>query len=225
MNWSVPLLAPTSSTDRLRRRHASKKEMFDSFKRGRLIRRGLASRKMRRRRARSELKRNLEYSLSIKVVIFAVFAGGLAFLVFSGQQPEPTKHFIIALLVLTTAITQLWINQPKSFSRSSRILLVFGVILAQLAVTKLLLVICNSGNYQFLKPEMGGLITPYAFAPLVLSVLLGRQHGLYAAFFVSLWSSMLFGPIDAPLLITSLISGFTAVSLTLQVRRRSKLIR
>jgi hypothetical protein len=25
MNWSVPLLAPTSSTDHLRRRHASKK--------------------------------------------------------------------------------------------------------------------------------------------------------------------------------------------------------
>ena len=72
---------------------------------------------------------------------------------------------------------------------------------------------------------MAGLITPYAFAPLVLSVLLGRHHGLYSAFFVSLWSSMLFGPIDAPLLITSLISGFTAVSLTLQVRRRSKLIR
>ena len=154
-----------------------------------------------------------------------MFAGGLAFLVFSGQQPEPTKNFVIALLVLATAITQLWINQPRSFSRSSRILLVFGVILVQLAVTKVLLVICNSGNYQFLKPEMGGLITPYAFAPLVLSVLLGRQHGLYAAFFVSLWSSVLFGPIDAPLLVTSLISGFTAVSLTLQVRRRSKLIR
>src|SRR5437867_8171406 len=42
---------------------------------------------------------------------------------------------------------------------------------------------------------------------------------------MSLWSSMLFGPIDAPLLITSLISGFTAVYLTLQVRRRSRLIR
>src|SRR5437899_176874 len=199
--------------------------MFDFLKRGRLIRRGLASRKTRRRRARSELARRLEYAPSAKFLIFSVFAGGLAFLVFSGQQPEPTKNFVIALLVLATAITQLWINQPKTFSQSSRILLVFGVILAQLTVTKLLLVICSSGNYQFLKPEMGGLITPYAFAPLVLSVLLGRQHGLYAAFFVSLWSSMLFGPIDAPLLITSLISGFTAVSLTLQVRRRSKLIR
>ncbi|PYJ53956.1 MAG: hypothetical protein DME83_01030, partial [Verrucomicrobia bacterium] len=100
-----------------------------------------------------------------------------------------------------------------------RILLIFGVILVQLVVTKLLLVICNSGSYRLLKPEMAGLITPYAFAALVLSVLLGRQHGLYAAFFASLWSSVLFGPIDAPLLVTSLISGFTAVSLTLQVRR------
>ncbi|HEX4652812.1 MAG TPA: HDIG domain-containing protein [Candidatus Udaeobacter sp.] len=168
--------------------------------------------------------RSLENSAYVKVSIFALFAAGLAFLVFSGQQPEPTKNFVIALLVLATAITQLWINQPKSFDQNSRILLIFSVILVQLAVTKLLLVICNSGSYRFLKPEMGELITPYAFAPLVLSVLLGRHHGLYAAFFVSLWGSMLFGPIDAPLLITSLISGFTAVSLTLQVRRRSRLI-
>src|ERR1041385_5098196 len=199
--------------------------MFDFLRRGRLIKRGLASRKTRRRRARSELMRNLENSPYIKMLIFAMFVGGLAFLVFSGKQPEPTKNFLIALLVLATAITQLWINQPKSFALNSRILLVFAVILVQLAVTKLLLVICNSGNYRFLSPEMAGLITPYAFAPLVLSVLLGRQHGLYAAFFVSFWSSVLFGPIDAPILITSLISGFTAVSLTLQVRRRSKLIR
>src|SRR5947209_18785706 len=150
--------------------------MFRSLRRARLIKRGLASRKTRRRRVRNELMRNLEYSPYAKLFIFAVFAGGLAFLVFSGQQPEPTKNFVIALLVLATAITQLWINQPKSFSQNSRILLVLGVILAQLAVTKLLLVICNSGSYRFLRPEMAGLITPYAFAPLVLSVLLGRQH-------------------------------------------------
>jgi len=159
--------------------------MFDFLKRGRLVKRGLASRKRRRRRSHSDLMRNLECSSYAKVFIFALFAGGLAFLVFSGQQPEPTKNYIIALLVLATAITQLWINQPKSFEQNSRILLVFSVIFVQLAVIKLLLVICNSGSYRFLRPETAGLITPYAFAPLVLSVLLGRQHGLYAAFFVS----------------------------------------
>ncbi|HEV2046261.1 MAG TPA: HDIG domain-containing protein [Chthoniobacterales bacterium] len=199
--------------------------MFDFLKRGRLIRRGLASRKTRRRRTRNELLRNLEYSVYMKVFIFAGFVAGLAFLVFSGQQPEPTKNFVIALLFFATALIQLSINQPKTFAQSSRLLLVFGIILLQLAVTKLVLVLCNSGNYRILTPEMGGLITPYAFAPLVLSVLLGRNHGLYAAVFVSLWSSVLFGRIDAPLLVTSLISGFTAVWLTLQVRRRSKLIR
>src|SRR4029434_6411344 len=198
--------------------------MFDFLKRGRLVKRGLASRKRRRRRSRSELMRNLECSLHIKVVIFALFAGGLAFLVFSGQQPEPTKNYVIALLVLATAITQLWINHPKSFEQNSRILLVFSVIFVQLAVTKLLLVVCNSGNYRFLRPETAGLITPYAFAPLVLSVLLNRQHGLSLPCFVSVWSSICVGRIDAPLWITSLISGFPAVSLTLQVRRRSRLI-
>ena len=79
--------------------------------------------------------------------------------------------------------------------------------------------------FKFLTPEMGWLLAPYAFAPLVLSVLLGRNHGLYAAVFVSLWSSILFGRIDASLLVISLISGFTAVYLTLQVRRRGQLIR
>src|SRR5213082_1516973 len=159
--------------------------MFDFLKRGRLVKRGLASRKRRRRRSRSELMRNVECSSHVKVFIFALFAGGLAFLVFSGQQAEPTKNYIIALLVLATAITQLWINQPKSFEQNSRILLVFGVILVQLAVTKLLLVIFNSGNYLLLQPEMAVSIPPSVFAPLVLSVLLGRQHGLYVAFFVS----------------------------------------
>jgi putative nucleotidyltransferase with HDIG domain len=199
--------------------------LLDFFKRGQLIRRGLASRKTRRRRTRNELLHTLEEAMAGKVLVLAGFVAGLAFLVFSGQQPEPTKNFVIALLFLATALIQLWINQPKTFSRTSRILLVFGIILVQLAVTKLVLVVCNSGHYRIFRPETGGLMTPYAFAPLVLCVLLGRRHGLFAAVFVSLWSSVLFGAIDAPLLVTSLISGFTAVSLTLQVRHRGKLVR
>ena len=151
--------------------------------------------------------RKLEYAPYTKYLIFAGFVAGLAFLIFSGQQPEPTKNFVVALLFLATAITQLWINQPKTFSRSSRLLLVFGAIFVQLAVTKGLLALCNSGLISFLKPESGVLVAPYALAPLVLSVLLGRNHGLYAAVFVSLWASVLFGKIDAPLLVCGLIAG------------------
>ncbi|MEA2922841.1 MAG: cyclic-di-AMP phosphodiesterase PgpH, partial [Bradyrhizobium sp.] len=199
--------------------------MFDFIKRSRLVKRGLASGKTRRRINRNELLYTLEFAAWVRWVIFAAFIAGLAVLIFSGQQPEPTKNFVIALLFFATAVTQLWINQPTTFVRSSRVLLVFGVIFVQLAATRLLLVLCNSGTFALLRPETIGLIAPYAFAPLLLSVLLGRNHGLYASVFVSLWSSILFGKVDAPLLVCGLISGFTAVYLTLQVRKRSRLIR
>jgi hypothetical protein len=73
--------------------------------------------------------------------------------------------------------------------------------------------------------EVWKLLIPYAFAPLVCSVLLGRNHGIYAAVFVSLWGSLLFRGIDPVFLVMSLISGFIAVFVTLQVRRRTRLIR
>jgi hypothetical protein len=199
--------------------------MFDFIRRRRLLRRGLASKKQRRRRTRNELLHSLEYARLVKVIILAAFVGGLAFLIFNGEQPEPTKSFVIALLFFATSVAAFWINHPKTFIQNSRVFLVFGTIFLQLVAIKAVLMVCNHGTFKLITPEMGWLIAPYAFAPLVLSVLLGRNHGLYAAFFVSFWSSVLFAKVDAPLLVISLISGFTAVYLTLQVRRRGRLIR
>ncbi|MBA3962900.1 MAG: HDIG domain-containing protein [Chthoniobacterales bacterium] len=199
--------------------------MLDFLRHTQLVKKGLASGKKRRRRPSNEILRNLEHAPWMKVLIFAALVAGLASLIFTGQQPEPTKNFVIALLFFATAVVQLWINQPKTFLHNSRVFLVFGVIFFQLVVTKLLIVLCNSGLFTQLKPETAGLIAPYAFAPLILCVLLGRNHGLYGAVFVSLWGSILVYRIDAPMLVNGLISGFTAVYLTLQVRRRSRLIR
>lgn len=199
--------------------------MFDFLKRNRLVKRGLASGKTRRRRGSNELVDKLETTTYAKVVIFSAFVAGLALLIFSGDQTEPTKNFLVALLFFGAAVVQLWINQPNTFRRGSRLLLVFGVMLVQLAATKLILVLCYSETVAWLRPEMATVLAPYAFAPLVLSVLLGRNHGLYAAVFVSLWTRILFGEFDAPLFVLAVISGFTAVYLTLQVRRRSRLVR
>jgi len=199
--------------------------MFDFLKRNTLVKRGLASGKTRRRYAPNEFAQRLEFSPYVKGLVLAGFAAGLALLLFTGHSPEPTKNFVVALLFLGAAVTQLWINQPNTFDRSSRLLLVFGIMLVQLIVTEIMLVVCRNGTFPFLKSEMATLLAPYAFAPLVLSVLLGRNHGLYAAIFVTLWTRLLFGAFDAPLLVAGLASGFTAVYLTLQVRKRSRLIR
>ncbi|MGH8095039.1 MAG: HDIG domain-containing metalloprotein, partial [Chthoniobacterales bacterium] len=199
--------------------------MFKFLRRTRLVKRGLASSKTRRRRVSNEMLRSLEYAPWVKVTIFAAFLAGLALLIFSGRQQEPTRNFVFALLLLAISLAQLWVNQPNTFRRNSRIFLVYGIIYLQLGMTKILFALCNSGVFAWLKPETAWLITPYALAPLVLCVLLGRNHGLYGAVFVSLWSSVLASKVDAPMLFIGLISGFTAVLLTQQVRRRSRLIR
>src|SRR6266853_3366934 len=104
--------------------------MFDFLRRRRLRRRGLASKKTRRRRTRNELLRNLESAPYVKVFILAAFIAGLAVLIFSGQQPEPTKNFVIALLFFATAIVQLWINRPGTFSRNRSSFWFFGQTLS-----------------------------------------------------------------------------------------------
>jgi hypothetical protein len=72
--------------------------MINFFKRSELVRRGLASGKLRRRRSRNELLRGLEYSWGMKGILFTAFVAGLALLIFSGKEPEVAKNFVIALL-------------------------------------------------------------------------------------------------------------------------------
>jgi putative nucleotidyltransferase with HDIG domain len=220
--------------------------MFGFFERQRLVRKGLASGKQRRRRSESELLQTLEQGPLAKIAIFIGFIVGLSFLIYSDARSQPTEKVFIAVLIFLTALAQLWINHPKTFERNSRVLLVFGVCLLHLVIVKTILVMADS---QLIKgvPSLPGalsalerqslwkLAVPYSFAPLILSVLLGKNHGLYAATFVSLWSALVYrgglsgvvtyAGIDPIIIVMSLISGFIAVFVTLEVRRRSQLVR
>jgi len=204
--------------------------MFGFFERKRLIKKGLASPKLRRRRTNSEVLNSLETGLLTKALIFVAFCTGLGSMIFYGPQPQPTEKFLIAMLIFLTALAQLWVNHPNSFASNSRTVLMFGTMLAHLALTKFALVLTRNGTIPW---QFGALVVPYAFAPLVLSVLLGKNQGLYAATFVSLWGWLLviggnasvYRGFDAIYLVMSLICGFIAVFITFQVRRRSRLIR
>jgi len=196
--------------------------MWDFFKRRRLVGKGLDCGKRRRTIEESEFTDALQSGWPARSVLLAAFVVGLAILIFTGQQDEPAKKFLLCLLIFVTAVVQLWINHPQTLAVNSRLCLLLGVLLVQLAAIKITLVQAAAGNIDH---QLAPLLVPYAFAPLVLSVLLGRNHGLYAAVFASLWGSLLVGRIDPVFLVISLITGFIAVYVTLQVRRRSRLIR
>ena len=113
--------------------------MFHFFERQRLVKKGLASAKVRRRRTRSEFRCTLETGLGVKAGILTLFCLGLAMLILSGSQPQPVEKLLIALLIFATALTQLWINHPNSFASNSRLTLIFGTMLAHLALIKCIL--------------------------------------------------------------------------------------
>ena len=193
--------------------------MWKIFQRRRLISQGLSSAKTRRRQVESPIADALEQGWPAKIAIMAAFNIGLGILIFTGTETEPLKHFLISLLIFGTAMVALWINLPKSFESNSRLLLVLSVCFLQLLGVRLILASTT------INPHFTWLFFPYAFAPLILCVLIGRHHGLYAAIFCSLWGRFLLPDIESVFTILSLIIGFIAVFVTLQVRRRSRLIR
>src|SRR5438045_9056999 len=98
--------------------------MLDFLKRRRLLRRGLASKKQRRRRTRNKFVHSLEYARFVKILILAAFIAGLAFLIFSSPQSERTKSFVIALLFFEIAFLAFWIYHQISLSANSSHVLV-----------------------------------------------------------------------------------------------------
>ena len=197
--------------------------MFGSLNRNRLLKRGFASSKQRRKLTRKEWLCRLNSDFWVKIGIFALFGAKLSLLISAGHNPDRARYVLIGLWILAAAIGQLWINHPNTFRRNSRVGLVFGVMLVHLATAKLIMVLATQPGGAWRGFTV--LLIPFALAPLVLSLLLGKNHGIYGAVFVSLWTSILFRRIDAVLLTISLLTGFIAVFTTVQVRRRSRLIR
>ncbi|MGF1656770.1 MAG: HD family phosphohydrolase [Verrucomicrobiales bacterium] len=198
--------------------------MFKYFKRNQLVRRGMACGKTRRKRSNSDFVRRLESAPGFRFLIFAGFLVGMVSLFTYDGGADLVKRLLTAFLIFLLALAQLWINHPESFARNSRLLLIFSVILAHLALAKV--VLATVGNLDSLAWSQTVYVAiPYAFGPLLISALLGKNHALYAAIFISLWTSLLTFQVDAFLLVISLISGFVAVSITQQIRRRSRLIR
>ncbi len=130
--------------------------MFDFLKRSQLVRRGLASGKTRRRRMPNELLRKSRIRFLHKVFDLCRLYRGTCFSDLQRPTAGADEEFRHRAFVFRdrdhAALDQ---SAEDLFVRSSRLLLVFGIIFVQLAVTKGLLLLCNSGTFAFLKPETG----------------------------------------------------------------------
>jgi hypothetical protein len=141
-----------------------------------------------------------------------------------------------------TGAAHLCLNRPEVWGRNSRVLLLLLVMFVHLAAVKWCFLASNdaltvSGDLpvgsmgRFEKRDMWRLAVPFSFAPLLISVLLGRAMGVFVTVFCTLMSIPILSSVDADYALvvsnvtTGLVCGFVSVFLTLEVRKRSDLLR
>ncbi len=201
---------------------------LDAIKRWRLAQQGLSSGKKRRVHSENPVVQALEDSRWVKLALFATFAVGCAVMALKSSPgtsfaEEPLKGALYGLIIAITAIVMFQVSLQTSCRRNSRVVLVLGGLIAHLFVVRLVMGLVDTGHI----PEVFRFFfVPFALAPMLHGVLLGRAVGAFSAVFVTL-IGCLFVPRGEALsyMILSLVAGVTSVLLAHEVRKRLQLLK
>jgi cyclic-di-AMP phosphodiesterase PgpH len=201
---------------------------LDAVKRWRLARQGLSSGKKRRVHSENPVIQALEDSLWVKFSLYLTFCVGCAVLVLKASpgnafSNDPIRGALFSLVMAITAVVMFQASLQSSCRRNSRVLLVLGGMMGHLVMVRAVMGLTDSGAipevYRFF-------IVPFAFAPMLHGVLLGRAVASFSAVFVTLIGCLLVPQPDVlGYMILSLVSGMTSVLLAYQVRKRVQLLR
>ncbi|RPJ33786.1 MAG: HDIG domain-containing protein [Verrucomicrobiaceae bacterium] len=200
---------------------------LDAIKRWRLAQQGLSSGKKRRIHSENPVIQALEDSLWVKLALYATFTVSCGVMTLKASQgtafaDAPIKGALYGFIIAVTAVLMFQVSLQTSCRRNSRVVLVLGGLLAHLALLRVVMSLASAGHI----PEMYRFFfVPFALAPMLHGVLLGRAVGSFSAVFVTL-IGCLFAPQGQalPYMILSLVAGVTSVLLAHQVRRRLQLL-
>ena len=200
---------------------------LDAIKRWRLARQGLSSGKKRRVHSENPVIQALEDSFWVKLALYATFVVGCAVLVLKSSEgtafaEDPLKGAIYAFIIAITAIVMFQVSLQNSCSRNSRVVLVLGGLVVHLLMVRVVMSLVDSGAI----PEVFRFFAvPFALAPMLHGVLLGRAVASFSAVFVTLIGCLLVPGADViGYMILSLVAGLTSVLLAFQIRKRLQLL-
>jgi putative nucleotidyltransferase with HDIG domain len=201
--------------------------LFDAIKRWRLAKQGLSSGKKRRIHSENPLIQALEESLWVKYCLYALFTVVITLLVLKSPPGTPyaenlLKGAVYGFTIALTAVTIFHVSLQKSCHRNSRVILVFGGVVGHLLILRMVMSLVDSGAI----PEIYRYFAvPFALAPMLHGVLLGRAVASFSTVLVTLAGSLLVPQADgSTYMILSTVGGMTSVLLAFQVRKRLQLL-
>lgn len=202
--------------------------MFDSIRRARLQRQGLSCGKTRRKQQEGDLFDEMRTHPAVTLAVYALFFTGLAILLrvgttlAEGVPPPDFLDWLSVGAIGTALVVHQRVALQDEMAENATLLLVLGTLLLHLVLGA---IVIDFGENQGWPPALLGIAVPHVFAPLVLSVMLGRKIGLFGAIYSTLLGSLVFGEVLNPItyLATSSLLGFLAVAFTNRVRKRNRL--
>ena len=181
----------------------------------------MSSGKKRRTHEEGILSGSVNRSVGVRLLLYLVFILVATVLMLgnpsSYESLYGTAAFLqVALCVGLIAVFEIQHKQPP---RNTRVVLMFGALSLHLLLVHLMWTLFKSS-------ECALLTLPYALAPMITSILIHRQGGIFAAFAVTL-CGLLIVPKEAVMhyAVMSLMCGIVVVIITENVRRRSSLLR
>jgi putative nucleotidyltransferase with HDIG domain len=201
--------------------------ILDWLERRRLVRKGLACDKTRLSHSDDTLQGRAETSWKVRMVLFGCFLALLHVGVYWGRGIAPDfakllEDEILSFIVFISGLMLLELDCPDVWRSNSKLTLTLSAIWVNLLIVKGIYLNWPAHDPAALSQIY--FLCPFAFAPFLVTLLLGARVGLFSVVQVSMLASLLMDR-SFVLLLVSLLSGFTAVYFTRNVRKRVDLIR
>lgn len=201
--------------------------MFHFLSQKKLQSRGFSSGQKRRKPNETAMSEWLSHGWQFRVLLFLAFAVIVSAWIIITESSgalfadSGLQTVVVVTVIAATLMIHWHVSLPQTFHRNSRVTLMLTVIIMQLMLVKFSEYVAATFAQN---EEFRFLVEPYIFAPIVLSLLVGRRHGTFAVVYASLFGGMTVPTGQAFLfVIYSMICGFVAIYLTKKVRQRSRL--
>lgn len=170
---------------------------------------------------------SMDRSVVCRVLLYLSFVIITSVLVFmaggGGRGVLSTDAALCVNLLLTTSLILLFDMKHLHRVKNGRVVLVMGALTLHLVLLYIVTVVTSSSALDM---SYALLLLPFALAPLICSVLLGRLSGMFATY-----TTAMLGVLIVPAgygmhyMVMSMVAGIVVVLLTKKVRRRGALLR
>ena len=191
------------------------------LERRRLVRKGLACDKTRLSHSDDGIQGRMDTSWVLRLIILAVFIILLHLGVAWGNTGINHEDQILAFIVFISGLMLLELDSPEVWRSNSKLVLILSTTWFNLVVVKDLYLVWHHDPASL---SQFCFLCPCTFAPFLITLLLGTRVGLFTVVQISMLASLLTDQ-NFSFLLVSLLSGFTAVYFTQNVRKRFDLIK